>query len=112
MAAHPPQGRVRRAVDELGRRTVGGIEGMGFGAALLLECLYWLVAGPRRRQPVRIASVFQQMMDIGILALPIVTVLSVTIGVMLAIQGIHTLKLFGAESRGASGSPWCASSGP
>ena len=99
MAAHPPSGRLRRAVDDLGRRTVGGIEGFGFGAALLVESLYWLVAGPRRRQPVRVSAVFQQMMDIGILALPILTILSVTIGVMLAIQGIHTLKLFGAESR-------------
>jgi len=40
-----------------------------------------------------------EMMQIGIRALPIVTVLSATIGIMLAIQGIHTLRLFGAESR-------------
>ena len=99
MAANPPHGRARRAVESLGRRTAGGVEGIGFGAALFVECMYWLVAGPGRRQPVRLGAVFQQMMEIGILALPIVTVLSVTIGVMLAIQGIHTLKLFGAESR-------------
>ena len=47
----------------------------------------------------RVPAVFRQMMEIGVLALPIVTILSITIGVMLAIQGIHTLKLFGAESR-------------
>ena len=99
MAAPPPQGRARRAVETLGRRTVGGVEGIGFGAALLGECLYWLVAGRRQGQPVRLPSVFVQMMEIGVLALPIVTVLSITIGVMLAIQGIHTLRLFGAESR-------------
>ena len=40
-----------------------------------------------------------EMMDVGVKAIPIVSILAGTIGVMLAIQGIHTLKLFGAESR-------------
>ena len=92
-------GRAQRAVERLGRSTVAGVEGFGFGAALFAESVYWLFAGRARRQPVRVAAVFQQMMQTGVLALPIVTVLSVTIGVMLAIQGIHTLRLFGAESR-------------
>jgi phospholipid/cholesterol/gamma-HCH transport system permease protein len=39
------------------------------------------------------------MMEIGIRALPIVTMLSATIGVMLALQGIYSLKTFGAESQ-------------
>jgi phospholipid/cholesterol/gamma-HCH transport system permease protein len=34
-----------------------------------------------------------------IFAVPIVALLSATIGMMLAIQGIHTLSIFGAESR-------------
>lgn len=44
-------------------------------------------------------SVFAQMMQIGVTAIPILFMLSFAIGVMLAIQGIHTLKLFGAESK-------------
>ena len=47
----------------------------------------------------RLGSVFAQMMEIGIQAIPIIALLGGTIGVMLAIQGIHTLRLFGAESR-------------
>lgn len=35
----------------------------------------------------------------GINALPIITVLSFSIGIMLAIQGIHTLKTFGAQNQ-------------
>jgi phospholipid/cholesterol/gamma-HCH transport system permease protein len=58
-----------------------------------------MALGRRWRQPVRMSSVVSEMMQIGILALPIVTILSMTIGIMLAIQGIHTLRLFGAESR-------------
>lgn len=91
--------RTQAAVERLGRVTARGVEEIGFAAALFLQSLYWLFLGRRRRQPVGVAPVFAQMMEIGILAIPIVTVLSATIGIMLAIQGIHTLRLFGAESR-------------
>jgi phospholipid/cholesterol/gamma-HCH transport system permease protein len=97
----PAEGRSAVAVaafERLGRRTVGGLAEVGYAAALLAESLYWLVAGPRRRQAVRLHAVFAEMMEIGVRALPIVTVLAGTIGVMLAIQGIHTLRMFGAES--------------
>ena len=87
------------AVEGLGRAAVAGIKEFGYAAALFFESVYWLILGRRWRQPVRMSSVVSEMMQIGILALPIVTVLSMTIGVMLAIQGIHTLRLFGAESR-------------
>ncbi len=43
------------------------------------------------------------MVEIGLSGLPIVFMLSFAIGVMLAIQGIHTLKQFGAETQVVSG---------
>lgn len=87
------------AMENIGRATLAGVKEFGYAAALFFESLYWLFVGRRWRQPVRMDSVVREMMQIGILALPIVTVLSMTIGIMLAIQGIHTLRLFGAESR-------------
>ena len=96
---HRPVLALGDAVETLGRATVSGVKEFGYAAALLFESVYWLVLGRRWRQPVRMSSVVSEMMQIGILALPIVTVLSMTIGIMLAIQGIHTLRLFGAESR-------------
>ncbi len=86
-------------VESLGRATVGAVKEFGYAAALFFESLYWLAMGRRWRQPVRMSSVVSEMMQIGVLAVPIVTILSMTIGIMLAIQGIHTLRLFGAESR-------------
>lgn len=86
-------------VEHLGRATIDGVKEFGYAAAILFESVYWLAIGRRWRQPVRMSSVVSEMMQIGILALPIVTILSMTIGIMLAIQGIHTLRLFGAESR-------------
>jgi phospholipid/cholesterol/gamma-HCH transport system permease protein len=100
--SHALNGAARRALDAMertGKSTLDGVSGFGYGAALFFESVYWVLNGKRRRQPVRIPMVFEEMMQIGIRALPIVTILSLTIGVMLAIQGIHTLKLFGAESR-------------
>lgn len=90
---------VVRFVESLGRRTVNGIEELGYAAVLFFESLYWLVMGKRQQQPVRIPGIFQETMQIGVQAIPIIAVLCFAIGVMLAIQGIETLKTFGAESQ-------------
>jgi phospholipid/cholesterol/gamma-HCH transport system permease protein len=86
-----------RSVENVGRKTVDGLSGIGFGARLLSESAYWLVMGRRRRQAVRAAPIFEEMMETGIRALPIVSVLSLTIGIMLAIQGMDALEQFGAQ---------------
>ncbi|WP_258286088.1 ABC transporter permease, partial [Escherichia coli] len=61
--------------------------------------LNWTVTGAARQQPVRVGAVLAQAMEMGIRALPIVTVLSLAIGAMVAIQGIYSLRIFGAESK-------------
>lgn len=88
-----------RFTEKIGRGTIGAIEVFGHWGVLIGESVYWLFMGPRLKQPVRLNAIFAQMMEIGIRAIPIVVLLSSTIGIMLAIQGIHTLKTFGAESR-------------
>ncbi|HIP79118.1 MAG TPA: ABC transporter permease [Kiloniellaceae bacterium] len=87
-----------RFAEGIGRGVVRGVEEVGFAGALFAESLFWAFAGPARRQPVRLPAVFAQMMQIGIEALPIATVLAATIGMMLAIQSLYSLGLFGAES--------------
>ncbi|MBL26374.1 MAG: ABC transporter [Rhodospirillaceae bacterium] len=99
MAVNEPARPLLRYPETIGRATVRAVGEVGYGASLLGESLYWLFLGRSRRQPVRVGSVFAQMMEIGIRALPIVTILALTIGAMLAIQGIYTLRSFGAESR-------------
>ena len=88
-----------QALEALGRHAVAAVDELGYVAALLGEAIYWMVAGPFRKQAVKVPAIFAQMMSIGIAAAPIVFILSFSIGVMLAIQGIHTLKTFGAESQ-------------
>jgi phospholipid/cholesterol/gamma-HCH transport system permease protein len=83
----------------IGRRVVEFLFQVGLCASYFFESFFWLILGRPRRQPVRVATVFAEMMDVGIRAIPIIGVMAATIGVMLAIQGIHTLRTFGAESQ-------------
>jgi phospholipid/cholesterol/gamma-HCH transport system permease protein len=88
-----------RALEGIGRSSTRGFEAVGFGATLFWDSLWWLALGRRHGQVVHAGPVFSEMMAIGIHALPIVTLLSTTIGLMLALQGIYSLRQFGAEAQ-------------
>ena len=94
----PAEAAMFRTAENIGRWVVGGAGEVGFGSALFAESVFWTVCGRAWRQPVRLSAVVGQMMETGIHALPIATILSATIGMMLAIQSLYTLGLFGAES--------------
>ncbi len=84
-------------LEALGRVTTKWVDTLGFGSALLYQSIFLIFLGGRRKQQVRLGPIVSQMMEVGILALPIISLVSVTIGLMLAIQGIDALKDFGAE---------------
>jgi len=84
-------------VEAVGRVTTKWVDSLGFGTALLYQSAFWLCCGGRRKQQVRLGAIVSQMMEVGIRALPIISLVSITIGLMLAIQGIDALKDFGAE---------------
>ncbi|MCZ6526847.1 MAG: ABC transporter permease, partial [Gammaproteobacteria bacterium] len=79
-------------IQKLGRSTVKVIEEAGYTIVLLSESLFWIFFGHFYKQPVRLPSVFSQMISVGIAAPPIVFILSFAIGVMLAIQIIYNLR--------------------
>jgi phospholipid/cholesterol/gamma-HCH transport system permease protein len=89
---------VLRIFDAIGRRTARGFDEWGFGAALLIESVIWIFIGRFYRQPVRVTHTFGEMMRFGIAALPIATLMAATIGLMLAIQSLYSLGLFGAQN--------------
>lgn len=99
MSSRPESNPLLTVPESVGRVTMRGVGELGYVGTLLVESLYWLLLGRWRKQPVSTASVFTQMMQIGVSAIPIVAMLAFAIGVMLAIQGIHTLKIFGAENK-------------
>ena len=88
-----------RFIEQIGRITVSAIEELGYVSSMLVESFYWLLFGKRQQQPVRLRSIFAEAMRIGVHAIPIITIITLAIGIMMAIQGIQTLKTFGAESK-------------
>ncbi|MCU7842878.1 MAG: ABC transporter permease [Candidatus Thiodiazotropha sp. (ex Monitilora ramsayi)] len=91
--------RTMSFIEGTGRITLNAIEEVGYHFALFVESLYWVIAGPFLGQPVRIPIIVSEMMKIGVLAVPVVMLLSFSNGVMMAIQGIATLQEFDAESQ-------------
>jgi phospholipid/cholesterol/gamma-HCH transport system permease protein len=83
----------------IGRHTARGVAELGYNTALLAEGILWTLFGRLRKQPVRLSAVFAEAMEIGVRAVPIISVLSFTIGLMLAMQGIDSLRTFGAEDQ-------------
>lgn len=103
MAADAQNGRFRRFSEGIGRSFVNGVEDFGYGAALLGESIVWILFGRWLKQPVRFRAVVEEMMGIGVKAVPVLAILAFANGAMMAIQGIYTLKDFGAESQVISG---------
>ncbi len=89
---------VHRVVSQVGRNATQIAGELGYIGSLFGETLYFLFLGPARGQPVRWHQVLHQMRQIGSDAIPIVALLSLVIGLSLAINGIAQLKAFGAES--------------
>lgn len=99
MAESPNSSLMRQRVERFGIVVVRGVEETGYLFRLLYEAFEWIVMGRHRQQPVRVNSIFSEAMQIGIHAIPIITILCFSVGIMLAIQGIETLKTFGAEGQ-------------
>jgi len=89
--------------ERLGRQFATGVEDFGYGALLLAESLFWIVLGRWWQQPVRLQAMVKEMMEIGVLAIPVLSILAFANGAMMAMQGIYTLRDFGAESQVITG---------
>jgi phospholipid/cholesterol/gamma-HCH transport system permease protein len=88
-----------RAIERTGRGTAQILDTFGYAVSLFSQALYWIAIGGRRGQKVRVESIFAEMMEVGVRALPIVSLLTFTIGIVLAMQGVDLLRPFGAEQQ-------------
>lgn len=86
-------------IDTMGKQSLDMLSDLGFAAHLFIQSVFWIFLGRWRYQPVRVGAILDEAVEVGIRAIPIVTILTATIGVMLAIQGIYSLSVFGAESQ-------------
>ena len=80
----------------IGRATLAGLAYLGGLARLGLRAAYYAFVAPFRGKPMRFQRAVHQSMAVGVEALPILSLISFFIGVILALQGAYELRKFGA----------------
>lgn len=79
-------------LDRLGRASLGFLAELG-GVSLFLALGLWRVVAP----PVSLAKVTQQVYFIGVKSLTVILLIGLFTGMVLGLQGYHTLVKFGSE---------------
>ena len=87
------QGSVSLAVEDVGRRTVRSIEDLGRTFDLAVRVPFMAL-----RRPFRPFLLLQQLEQVGVGSLFIVTLTGFFVGAVLSLQGIYAFRLFNAES--------------
>ena len=80
----------------IGRGTLNGLAYLGGLAQLGGRAAYYTVVAPFRGRPLRIERALHQAMAVGVEALPILSLITFFMGVILALQGAYELRKFGA----------------
>jgi phospholipid/cholesterol/gamma-HCH transport system permease protein len=83
----------------LGRTFLSTLVIIGHASLLIRDSIHLLIAGRKVNQVVRMKLITSEIITTGVKAIPVVALMSATIGIMLSIQGIHTLSIFGAETQ-------------
>jgi phospholipid/cholesterol/gamma-HCH transport system permease protein len=85
-------------VSQIGGSVTNGLAYVGALAALGGQAAYYTFVGPFRGKPLRVQRVVSQAMDVGVRALPILSLITFFIGLILALQAAYELRRFGAIS--------------
>jgi len=78
-------------IENFGARAVGFVEYLGGAFVLFVRTLFWIAVPPFKSK-----QIFDQMSKIGVHSLPICTLTSFFIGVVLAFQSAYQMKKVGA----------------
>ena len=89
-------------ISAVGSSTINSIYHVGGVFKLLLETLYWIIAGPFKKKPVSRANTFSQMVFGGFNSILIVFFVAFFTGIVLAMQSAYQLAELGAEMYVAS----------
>ncbi len=92
----PRQGFLTRFVGGCGRWALGLLENVDFIFRLIRQSLYWTFVAPVTGKGFRVGSSFEEMVKVGVNAIPIVALISFAIGLILAMQSAYQLEQFGA----------------
>jgi phospholipid/cholesterol/gamma-HCH transport system permease protein len=87
---------------QIGQSVLNALEYLGSLATLSARAAYYAVVAPFRGKPIRTQRAVSQAMQVGVRALPILSLITFFIGLILALQSAYELKKFGAMNFVAS----------
>src|SRR6201981_118915 len=85
-------------VSQIGGSVANGLAYVGSLASLGGRAAYYTFVGPFQGKPLRLQRAVSQAMDVGVRALPILSLITFFIGLILALQSAYELRRFGAIS--------------
>jgi len=85
-------------VSQLGSSTLDALSYLGSLASLGARAAYFTLVAPFQGKPVRLERAISQAMDTGVRALPILSLITFFIGLIMALQAAYELRQFGAIS--------------
>src|SRR5260370_22300179 len=80
---------------QIGASVTNGLAYVGDLASLGGRAAYYTLVAPFRGKPLRFQRAVSQAMDVGVRALPILSVITFFIGLILALQSAYELRRFG-----------------
>jgi phospholipid/cholesterol/gamma-HCH transport system permease protein len=85
-------------VSQIGGSVLNSLAYVGSLASLGSQAAYYTFVGPFKGKPLRLQRAVSQAMDVGVRALPILSLITFFIGLILALQAAYELRRFGAMS--------------
>src|SRR6267154_246128 len=85
-------------VSQLGSTTLDSLSYLGSLASLSARAAYYTLVAPFQGKPLRVQRAISQAMETGVRALPILSLITFFIGLILALQAAYELRRFGAIS--------------
>src|SRR6202166_2574898 len=85
-------------VSQIGESVTNSLAYVGALASLGGRAAYYTFVGPFQGKPLRLQRAVSQAMDVGVRALPILSLITFFIGLILALQSAYELRIFGAIS--------------
>src|SRR5580658_1731170 len=82
-------------VSQIGDSVTNSLAYVGSLASLGGRAAYYTFVAPFRGRPLRIQRAVSQAMDVGVRALPIISLITFFIGLIIALQSAYELRRFG-----------------
>src|ERR1700681_4015541 len=83
-------------VSQIGGGVTNGLAYIGSLTTLAWRAAYFTFVAPFRGKPLRLQRAVSQALEVGVRALPILSLITFFIGLILALQGAYELRRFGA----------------